>query len=59
MPSLSEQEKIKLLEDFLSMAFCIDGEAKFDKFLKIDKRDSMQFKLTDEKRGIFYVSMSK
>jgi hypothetical protein len=54
-----DQTKISRLENFLQEAFCIDKKAGFDKFMKVEGRDSMQFKLEDSQRGIFYVIISK
>ena len=62
---LDEETKIKSeqVEQFLAMAMCIDGEAKWTK--KLDGTISADgeklhgglYKLTDSKRGTFYIAM--
>jgi hypothetical protein len=53
-------DKVKELEQFLKMAFCVDGDCKFMQFdeFKNSTEKIMTFKLTDSKRGIFKVSLS-
>jgi uncharacterized protein YktB (UPF0637 family) len=43
---------------FLKEAFCIVGEVLKHKELVIDEMPSVMFKLTDVKRGEFYVTIS-
>lgn len=46
-------------ERFLKEAFCINGECKLEKVGTIEGRKSMMFRLSDSKRGTFYVTISK
>ena len=46
-------------ERFLKEAFCINGECKLVKAGQIDGLKAVQFRLTDSKRGTFYVTISK
>lgn len=61
---MKNDEKIKEIENFLKIAFCIDGECKFRSFDFIISKDSNEinqsstFILTDSKRGTFLISMS-
>jgi hypothetical protein len=41
---------------FLEEAFCIDGDCKF---YPHDAPKGVTYKLTDTKRGIFYITISK
>src|SRR5574343_864778 len=47
------------MASFLKEAFCIDGNAIIYKELIIDNMPSLMFKLTDSKRGIFYITVTK
>lgn len=59
------EEQNKKIEDFLKLAMCIDGEAKYakkvDGILSADgkKLYGALYKLTDSIRGTFYISMLK
>lgn len=44
---------------FLKEAFCIDGTCTPHKSGIIDGMKSIQYKLTDTKRGTFYVTLSR
>ena len=44
---------------FLKEAFCIDGACTPHKQGVIDGKQSIQYQLTDSKRGIFYVTISR
>lgn len=61
----TEQEKaqIKKLEAFLKAAFCIDGNCDYIEDVRVDSNlktvASMMFALSDSKRGVFYVTLSK
>jgi hypothetical protein len=64
---MNEQDKnsneAKQLEHFLATAFCIDGTCEIHKEVLIvtegKEMKSVMFKLTDSKRGTFYITMSK
>ncbi len=53
-----EKNKPKM-EEFLKEAFCITGECHFVKMIRIDNMPTCVYKLTDERRGEFFVSISK
>ena len=53
-----ENKELNNMLSFLKEAFCIDGEVVKHKELIIDKMPSVMFKLTDSKRGEFYVTLS-
>lgn len=46
-------------EGFLKRAFCVDGQCNLVKTGRVDGLISMMFKLTDSKRGTFFVTISK
>lgn len=55
---------IAIQEKFMKDAFCISGEVKFVRVIEIEDEDYMPikavlYKLTDAKRGTFYVTMGK
>lgn len=60
-----EEEKIKMIEDiqfFLKELWCIDGEATFHAFAKPflpELNTGLTFKLDDQRRGVFYVTIHK
>lgn len=61
---LNTLQKIENLESFLSDAWCIDGECKFQGVSKSclyqkTHTEVPVFKLTDSKRGEFLISVSK
>lgn len=53
-----ENKELNNMLSFLKEAFCIDGEVVKHKEFIIDKMPSVMFKLTDSKRGEFYVTLS-
>lgn len=56
-------QKINEVGDFLHEAFCIDGTTEFCKHVTLDNGSETIFgalyKLTDIKRGEFYIAMYK
>ena len=61
---MTTQDEIKGLEEFLKLAFCIDGDCKFTQFdlLVSQKKGTsdkvMTFILNDSKRGKFKVALT-
>lgn len=53
-----ENKELNTMIAFLKEAFCIDGNAEKHKELIIEGMASVMFKLTDSKRGEFYVTLS-
>jgi hypothetical protein len=57
------QQQTKKMEKFLKEAFCIDGECDYIEDVKVNSAlktiCSAMFVLTDSKRGVFYVTISK
>lgn len=58
------KEAIKKTEVFLKQAFCIDGQCIFIEMVKVENTlianlTNMMFSLSDSKRGVFYVTLSK
>ncbi len=51
------KEMIAETVEFLKNAFCIDGECSYEKAIIINNIGLGLFKLTDSKRGIFYVAL--
>ena len=58
-PEVMNVPKEDHMASFLKEAFCIDGDSIIYKELTIDGMPSLMFKLTDSKRGIFYVTITK
>jgi len=56
---MTDSDKLEELEKFLKEAFCIDGACTFHKHTKVDDMGSLMFKLTDTRRGTFYVTITK
>lgn len=54
-----ENKELNNMLFFLKEAFCIDGEAVKHKEFTLNKMPSVMFKLTDSKRGVFYVTLSR
>lgn len=58
----TEQAK-KRITDFLALSWCIDGKAEFisDTKIFVDGKEVLSaiFRLTDSKRGTFYVTISQ
>lgn len=53
---MNEQEQ--KTADFLKLAFCIDGEVFLENNkLLVDDKFGIMYKLTDSKRGVFYIAM--
>lgn len=46
-------------ERFLKEAFCVSGDCKLVKAGVIDGLKSAMFRLTDDKKGTFFVTLSK
>ncbi len=67
--TVDTEKQLDDMEKFLKEAFCIDGECKYYNqtavitIKPIEKigaaPTSMTFKLTDSKRGTFYITMTK
>jgi hypothetical protein len=53
-----ENKELNNMLSFLKEAFCIDGNVTKHKELTIDEMVSIMFKLTDSKRGEFYITLS-
>ena len=53
-----ENKELNNMLSFLKEAFCIDGKIVKHKEFTIDKMPSVMFKLTDSKRGEFYITLS-
>lgn len=53
-----KNKELNTMLSFLKEAFCVDGEVVKHKEFTIDKMPSVMFKLTDSKRGEFYVTLS-
>jgi hypothetical protein len=64
---MNEQDKnsneAKKIENFLAEAFCVDGSCETHKEILIEAEGKMMksimFKLTDSRRGVFYITMSQ
>jgi len=52
-------KEVEVMQVFFKQAFCIEGICEFHKVLEIEGKLSTMFKLTDSKRGEFFVTISK
>jgi hypothetical protein len=59
MSDIASLDEIKELEEYIAMAFCIDGECKYRTMTELVNGDDVgaTFELSDSKRGKFAITI--